>query len=156
MTMFSRILAVTALAISSAAQAADVHVLSAWSRVTPPGVTVGVGYVTVHNAGKKALRLTGASSARAASVEMHETRVDAKGLSTMRPLHDVTVAAGSAVTFEPGGRHLMLLGLKAPLVEGERVPLSLLFEGEPPVQVELEVRPLVDAGHAPVQHEHRH
>lgn len=143
-----------AFALLAVAQAADVHVMDAWSRATPPGTTVGVGYLTVHNLGRKPLKLTGASSPRAASVEVHETRVDAQGLSTMRPVTDVTVAAGSPLTFEPNGRHLMLIGLTSPLVAGERVPLTLQFAGEPPVQVQLEVRAPGDAPPAVGGHEH--
>jgi len=137
------------LSAATLARAADVHVMEAWSRATPPGTTVGVGYLVLHNAGSQPLRLTGASSPRAAAVEMHETRVDAKGLSTMRPVKDVTIAPGTAVRFEAGGKHLMLVGLESPLVAGERVPLTLTFAGEPPLSLELDVRPLGAVAPAP-------
>ncbi len=64
-------------------------------------MTTGVGYVMLHNAGSKSLRLTGASSPRAATVEMHETRVDSRGLSTMRQFNEATIAPGTALTSSP-------------------------------------------------------
>ena len=143
--------------VASAVQAADVHVMEAWSRATPPGTDVGVGYLTVHNMGRQSLKLVGASSPRAKQVEMHETRVDAKGVSTMRPVKDVTVAPGSAAEFAAGGRHLMLVGLTAPLVAGEKVPLTLRFEGQAAVEVQLDVRPLGVVAPAPANHDrHAH
>ena len=71
-----------------------------------------------------------------------DTRIDAKGLSTMRPLDRVTVAAGASLAFTAGGRHLMLIGLKSPLVAGEKVPVTLTFEGDAPLELQLDVRPL--------------
>lgn len=142
------------LTLATAVQAAEVHVMEAWSRATPPETSVGVGYLTLHNMGRKPLTLVGASSPRAQRVEIHETRIDDKGLSTMRPLRQLTVAAGAALSLSAGGRHLMLVGLGSPLVAGEKVPLTLQFEGEPPLQVQLEVRPL-DAV-APSEHQHHH
>ena len=138
------------------AHAADVHVMDAWSRATPPGTDVAVGYVSIHNMGRSPLKLSGASSPRAQRVEMHETRIDDKGMSTMRPLKDVVVAPGTALTFAAGGRHLMLVGLKSPLVAGEKVPLTLRFDGEPPVEVLLDVRPIGAAGPAEDHAHHAH
>lgn len=146
--------AALALVAASAVQAADVHVMEAWSRATPPGTDVGVGYLTVHNMGRTPLKLLGASSPRAKQVEMHETRVDAKGVSTMRPLKEVTVASGTSAEFSAGGRHLMLVGLTAPLVAGEKVPLTLRFEGQAPVEVQLDVRPLGAVAPAPAPAHH--
>ena len=52
-----------------------------------------------------------------------------KGIMTMRPIDGgLFIEAGKMVKFEPGGRHLMLIGLAAPLVEGKQVSVSLAFE----------------------------
>jgi iron complex transport system substrate-binding protein len=128
-----------ALALSGAAAAAPLVVDGAWAPPTPPGATVAAGYLAVTNRGRDPDRLDGASSPRAARVEMHESRFDA-GMARMRPVAGVPLAPGAAVRFEPGGLHLMLVGLTAPLVAGERVPLTLQFERAGPVAVVLEVR----------------
>lgn len=153
------LLAAPLLLASLAAQALDVHVMQAWSRATPPGADTGVGYLTLHNGGTRAAKLVSISSPRATAVEMHESRLEG-GLSRMSPVADLIVPAGGMVRFEPNGKHLMLVGLKSPLQAGEHVPVSFTFEGEPPVQAELVVRPLgATAAPAPASgtgHDHLH
>ena len=139
---------------AGAVNAADVRAMQAWSRATPPGVTVGVGYVMLHNEGKQPRLLVGASSPAAATVEMHETTLGNNGLSQMRPVKKLTVPPGGEVTFEPNGRHLMLVGLKAPLVAGQRVPVTLTFDKGEPVSFELEVLALTATGPAAAEHHH--
>jgi copper(I)-binding protein len=139
---------------STAAHAVDVHVMQAWSRASTPGANEAVGYVTLHNGSGKAQRLLGASSPRAESVEMHESRVNANGVSEMRPLAEVTIPADGMVRFEPNGKHLMLVGLKGPLKAGEKVPVTLRFEGEAPLEVVLDVRPLGSVAAPGKEHEH--
>ena len=136
-----------------AGAAVTVHVTEAWARATPPGTTVGAGYLTLHNTGRQALKLLGASSPRAGRVELHETRVDSRGLSTMRPVAELPLSPGAVLSFDAGGRHLMLVDLPSPLLAGEKVPLTLRFEGRAPLTVQMEVRPLgtvapTAAGHA--------
>lgn len=142
-----------ALLSSFAAQALDVHVMQAWSRATPPGTDVGVGYLTLHNGGDKPAKLVSVTSPRASAVELHESSI-ANGLSQMRPVTELVVPAGGMVRFEPNGKHLMLVGLKGPLQAGERVPLSFTFEGEPPMQAELVVRPLGAVAAPAAEHAH--
>ncbi len=139
---------------TAAATVATVRVTDAWARATPPGTPVGAGYLTLHNTGGQALTLLTASSPRAERVELHETRADARGLSTMRPVNALPLPAGAALSFDAGGRHLMLVGLKTPLVAGEKVPLTLQFEGLAPLQVQLDVRPLGTVAPAAAGHAH--
>ena len=104
----------------------DLRVARGWARPTPPGVSVGAGYLEIEG-GLSADRLVSASSPRAARVEFHESVVEA-GISQMRERAAVPVAAGGRVAFAPGGLHLMLLGLTSPLLAGGRVPVTLSFE----------------------------
>jgi iron complex transport system substrate-binding protein len=67
------------------------------------------------------------SSTAAAQVEVHESRVEA-GIARMRPVGTIAIEPGATVAFAPGGLHLMLMGLKGPLVAGTTVPLALRFE----------------------------
>ena len=125
-------------ACSAPTSPGTLHIEDAWARTTPPGATTGAGYMTLANEGA-ADRLVSAASPVADKVELHESAMDGQ-VMTMRPLGPAEVKAGETVTFAPGGKHLMFVGLKAPFTAGSRVPLTLTFEIAGERQVELEVR----------------
>lgn len=108
------------------AAAQVVEVESAWVRPTAPGALVGGAYMTLLGA-PLADRLLSASSPAAAAVELH-THVLADGIARMRPVAAIEVPAGGRVELKPGGLHLMLINLKAPLTTGSRVQIQLHFE----------------------------
>jgi copper(I)-binding protein len=135
---------VTHLLIALVLAATSVSVENAWTRATPPGARVGVGYLTIRSS--TADRLVGASSPAAARVELHVT--EKKGeVMRMREVKGYDVPAGGSFELAPGGAHLMLVDLKAPLKEGTKVPLTLRFERAGEVKVELQVRALGAASH---------
>lgn len=111
-----------------------------WARATAPSAVNGAAYLTVENAGEAADRLLGAASPIAETVELHESAFDANGVMRMQRLDGIAIPAGGAVALEPGGYHIMMIGLHEPLVEGTRFPLVLTFEmeGEVPVEVVVE------------------
>jgi copper(I)-binding protein len=115
------------------------HIRHPWSRATPPGATVAAVYLLVRNRSARAERLLGASTPLAGRVELHEGAKDGD-VSRMRATTAVTIPPNGKVEFGPSGKHLMLVELKRPLKEGERIPLVLRFEraGEVPVEVEIE------------------
>ncbi len=102
-------------------------VTNAWSRSTPPGVKVGVAYFTLKNDTGKSDRLLKISSPVAESVQVHRTEI-LDGIARMREVAVLHVEAGQTVEFAPNGMHLMLMGLKKPLVEGDTFDLELQFE----------------------------
>ena len=106
-----------------AAQTLTVH--NAWSRATPPGTAVGVLYFDIFNSGA-ADELLAIESPRAQRVEMHSTTMMA-GMMEMRPAETVAIPALGRVRFEPGGLHAMLMDMKQPLVQGDKIPLTLVF-----------------------------
>ena len=70
--------------------------------------------------------------------EVHET-INAAGVTQMRPVTGLRLAAGKAITLGPGGYHIMLTNLKQPLTQGETFPLTLAFEHAKPVTVQVKV-----------------
>lgn len=121
-----------------------------WSRATAEGMPMGVAYLSITNNGKVADALLAASSPAAARVEIHQTTfVD--GVARMRPLPEVEIAPGATVQIGPGGIHLMLVDLKAPLTAGTRVPLTLEFRvaGRITVQLGVEAREAAQPSTAP-------
>ena len=120
-----------------------------WTRVSP-GKT-GSAYLSVTNTGAEVDRLIGASSPAADKAELHTHQMDGD-VMRMRPVQAIEVPPGESAVLKPGGLHIMLLGLKEPIREGKRVPLSLRFEKAGTVDVELAVEPvgttsLSQAGH---------
>ena len=117
------------LAFAASAQAAPASELligHAWARATPPGSPAGSAYFVVENHGASAARLLSASSPAARAVEVHVTRLEG-GMAGMHEAPLIVPAHGQ-VQLTPGGMHLMLLGLRAPLVAGSHVELSLTFQ----------------------------
>src|SRR5579872_1014964 len=109
-------------------KAGDLVISQAWSRATPGGARVGGGYLTIKNEGSAADRLIGGSAEVAAKVQVHEMSMN-NGVMTMRPLEQgLVIEPGKTVKLSPGGFHLMLLDLKGPLKQGEKVPVTLEFE----------------------------
>jgi periplasmic copper chaperone A len=135
------------LLAASAAQA-QITVQEAWARATPPGAKIAAGYLTVRNAGA-ADKLVSASSPAAERVETHVTMRDGD-ISRMREVKGYEVPARGTLELKPGGSHLMLVNIKAPLKEGTSVPLTLRFEKAGEIKTELQVRPL--AGSDPHSH----
>jgi periplasmic copper chaperone A len=135
------------LLAASAAQA-QITVQEAWARATPPGAKIAAGYLTVRNAGA-ADKLVSASSPAAERVETHVTMRDGD-ISRMREVKGYEVPARGTLELKPGGSHLMLVNIKAPLKEGTSVPLTLRFEKAGEIKTELQVRPL--AGGDPHSH----
>jgi copper(I)-binding protein len=138
--------ALTAVAAISMARGHDVKVgeivvTSAWARATPPGASVGAAYVTLRNGGSADDRLLGGASPAARTVAPHLTSEE-NGVAAMRPFGDPVIPAGGTLEMQPGATHLMLMGLAAPLQEGDSVPLTLTFEKAGAVTIPLEVAPI--------------
>ena len=89
--------------------------------------TNSAAYLVIRNGGESTDRLTGAVTPVAEAVEVHESRV-VNDVMTMREVGVLEIPPGDSVVLKPGGLHLMLLGLRAPLLEGEELDLTLNFE----------------------------
>lgn len=137
-------LGVASLLAGPAAAAAQYHVGSLqisqpWARATPKGADSGAAYMTVTNTGTKPERLSCVSSAAAAKCQIHLMSLD-NGIMKMRPVKGgVEIRPGETVTFKPGGYHMMLVDLKAPLVQGKTVAATLKVNTGATAQVEFPI-----------------
>ena len=145
--------AIHAAPAAGGGMAADngVAVHEAWARASAGAATTGVVYVMLMG-GDRADTLVGVSTPVAQSAELHES-IDDNGIMKMRSVPDVPVPAHGMVTFSPGGYHIMLVGLKRPLMAGQGFPLTLRFAHTAPVTVDVTVRGL---GHAAPMGDHSH
>jgi periplasmic copper chaperone A len=108
------------------ARAGNLIVAEASARATPPGATVGVIYFSIRNTGATADALESVSTPAAGSVQLHATsRVN--GVMQMREVKAVACPPGVTVKAEPGGLHVMLIGLTAPLTLGASLDVTLKF-----------------------------
>ena len=121
-------------------KAGDLVISQGWSRATPGGAKIGGGYLTIENKGGAPDKLIGASAEVASEVEVHEMAMK-DGVMTMRPLEKgLTIDPGKTVKLAPGGHHLMMMNLKSPLKQGDKLPVTLQFEKAGKVIVTLDVQ----------------
>ncbi|CAN7553714.1 copper chaperone PCu(A)C [Bradyrhizobium sp. LjRoot220] len=122
------------------AKAGDLVITQAWSRATPKGAKIAGGYLTIENKGAAADRLLGGSGEIAGKVEIHEMAMN-NGVMTMRPLDKgLAIEPGKVVKLAPGGYHLMLMDLKGPFKQGDKVPFTLEFEKAGKVTLSFDVQ----------------
>ena len=151
----------TVCAVSAFAQ--NVTVTDAWARATVQGQKATGAFMKI--TAKDNAKLVSASSSAAGVVEIHEMKMDA-GVMRMRELaQGLALPAGETVALRPGGYHLMLMDLRAPLREGTPVPVTLVFERAGRIEVELKVEAPTarqsghgdhGAGHAAPAGPHKH
>jgi len=127
------------LLAASGAVAGELAVASAWARATPPGVSVGVVYFNLDNGSAMSDRLLKLKTSVAASAGVHRTEI-VEGVARMREVAVLHVAPGEKIEFAPGGLHVMLMGLKKPLVAGKTFELELAFEVAGPRRVVVSIR----------------
>ena len=123
---------------ASAAQAhdytlGDLQINHPWARASAGMAKNGAAFMTIVNGGGSD-KLLSASSDVSKVVELH-THIMEGSVMRMRQVPAVEVAGGSETTLQPGGYHVMLIGLNKALVEGETFPLTLNFEKAGQIEV---------------------
>lgn len=114
----------------------DLAIGHPWARVS--AATNGAAYMTITTRGG-ADRLVAVSAPIAARAELH-THVMDGNVMRMRQVPAIAVQPGAPAALAPGGLHVMLFGLKEPLVEGLEFPLTLTFEKAGSITVEVGVQ----------------
>ncbi len=130
--------ALSALLLSLPAIAVEIE--QPWARATPPGSSLSAAFMMLTGSADQADRLLEASSTSAGRVEIHETRMVGDVMQMRQIEQGLKIEAGSTVALEPGGLHLMLLDLPAPLVAGESVSLTLHFENAGEIVIDVPIR----------------
>lgn len=127
------------------AKLGDLVVVAPWARATIGQVKNGAAYLTVANHGAAADRLLAVSTPVAAQAELHgHTMQD--GVMKMRPVEAIEIGPMQATALQPGGHHVMLMGLENPLVEGATFLLTLTFETAGSLEVEVRVQGIAAMG----------
>lgn len=113
-----------AVLLATVTQAGTLRVTGAWVANVPGPNTAA--YFVLHNDSARPVALIGASSAAATAAEVHGTSRVA-GRDQMRPIPRLAIPARDSVVLAPGGTHLMLIGLRAPMSPGRELPITLRF-----------------------------
>lgn len=114
---------IACLLLAAPLQAADLKVERAWVRATAPGQKVAGGFMDLTAAAD--MTLVGGNSPVSAALELHSMKLE-NGMMEMRQVREIPLAKGQTVSLKPGGLHVMFIGLKAPLREGDTVPIELI------------------------------
>ena len=147
-------MAASALLVFALPATAQTTVKDGWVRgtVAQQKATGAFMLITSAQGGK----LVGVQSAAAGVAEIHEMKMDGSTMQ-MRALPALDLPAGKAVELKPGGHHLMLMDLKAALVAGQSVPLTLVIEGKDGKRERVELMlPVKALGAAPDMGAHKH
>lgn len=147
-----RILALAAFLLAGPALAhevtvGDLQIIHASIPQPAENAMAAGGFMAIVNNGTEADRLIGVESDIAEKVETHESKVDENGVGTMQHVDFVEIPPGETVNLEHGGYHIMFMGLKEPLVEGEMVKATLIFEKAGRVEIEFMIDPPGEGGH---------
>jgi copper(I)-binding protein len=151
LTRFALAAAFSAVAVAASAHdysLGDLKIDHPWARATPGAITTGAAYLSVTAQGQTPDRLVGAETPRAAKTELHTMMLDGD-IMRMRQVSAIEINPGEPTLLKPGGLHIMLIGLKAPLREKDSFPMTLSFEkaGKIEVQVTVEAAGARDSGH---------
>lgn len=110
----------------------------AWARATPGGAKSGAAYVEIENKGDQPDKLLGAAADIAEMVEIHKMSME-NDVMVMKPAGALDIPAHGKVELKPHGLHIMLMGLKHPLKEGDTFPVTLTFEKAGSVELQVVV-----------------
>lgn len=118
----------------------------AYIRSSTAKSTSGAAFMILVNHSGSEDRLIGAASEVAGRVELHTHSSDANGVMRMGEIEGgVPISNGETHAFERGGDHLMFMGLKQPLVQGDVITVTLVFE----MAGEIEIEVMVDQDRKP-------
>ena len=135
-----------------AGSADQVSVDNPYVRLAPPNAPATGAFMVIRNAGDKDVTVVKADNPASRVTELH-THLNEGGVMKMRPVPAIEVKAKGEAVLKPGGLHVMLIDLKAPMKEGDVVPITLTFDDGSTRKVDAKVvRPTAAA--APMEHKH--
>ncbi|MBK6495406.1 MAG: copper chaperone PCu(A)C [Gemmatimonadetes bacterium] len=126
-------------AIALSAQAATVTVRDVWVREAAAGRPTTAAFLILENKGDAVRALIRGTASVGDTLELHEMKRD-NGMMRMSPVARIEIPAHGEVALRPGGLHLMIFGLKAPLTVGDTVALTLTFDDGKTLSLKAPVR----------------
>lgn len=136
------------LSLSTAAWAGvadEVVVHEPYVRLAPPNAQATGAFMVIRNTGSKDAKLVKADNPASRLTELH-THINDQGVMRMRQVQAIDLPAKGEAVLKPGGLHVMLIDMKAPLAEGEIVPITLTFDDGSSKRIDVKVVRMMSAG----------
>ncbi len=149
--LFTASLMFSAGVLAGAADAVSVH--EPYVRLAPPNAPATGAFMVIRNGGAKDVKVVKADNPASKVTELH-THLNEGGVMKMRPVPAIDVKAGGEAVLKPGSLHIMMIDLKAPMKEGDVVPITLTFDDGSAKQVEAKVVRPMAAGMPMKEHKH--
>ena len=154
MKKFSLLLASLMVSAGALAAAADmVTVDEPYVRLAPPNAPATGAFMVIKNAGDKDVKVVKADNPASKATELH-THLNENGVMKMRPVAAIDVKSKGEAVLKPGGLHVMLINLNAPMKEGDVVPITLTFDDGSSKKVDAKVVKTMAAGMPAIEHKH--
>jgi len=153
-----RLLIALSFVISFSVLAGDIQVHKGYVRAVPATAPVTAAFMDIHNPGDEARALISATSPAAKTVELH-THTNVDGVMQMRQVEKIDLPANSTTHLQPGGLHIMLIGLKTSLKMDDQVQVNLKMDDGSLIELSLPVRKVANQnmkGHKQPMHKHGH
>ncbi|MBF1165744.1 copper chaperone PCu(A)C [Dechloromonas agitata] len=136
-----------------AGAADNVAVQDPYVRLAPPNAPATGAFMVIKNNGDKDIKVVKAANPVSKVTELH-THLNEGGVMKMRPVQAIDIKAKGEAVLKPGGLHVMLIDLKAPMKEGDVVPITLTFDDGSSKQVDAKVVRPMAAGMPMGEHKH--
>jgi len=117
----------------------DLTVSEQYLRATPPHAKNSAAFLTITNHTNNTIKLIAATSDIAKRVELH-SHIKQDGMMKMRQVEAVQITANSSTSLQPGGYHIMFLGLNNNLFEGQSVKVTLYFDNGNELNIDAPVK----------------
>lgn len=122
------------------AQNSDISVNNAYVTALIPGQEVSAGYMTISNQGDTDQELVSFNSSAARMVQLHTTSMAADGMMNMSMLEGVVIPAGGSIQLQPGGNHLMIMGVDREAFSGESIDVQIELSGGEILELSLPIK----------------
>ncbi|WP_024851634.1 copper chaperone PCu(A)C [Hydrogenovibrio kuenenii] len=126
-------------------EASQIQVSNPYAREVPPGAMASASFMTLKNTSAHDIYLIQAESKVAKKVELH-THIHDNGVMRMRQVQDIKIPAHGMTMLQPGGFHIMLIGLQQKLVKGEQIQVQLTFKDGSHKTVKMPVKAIKGMG----------
>ncbi len=145
-------LLICTLLISISSFASEIDISKQLIRATPPHAKSSAAFFTITNNTDKSINLVAVNSDIAEQVQIHNN-INKDGMMKMRQVDTIMIKANSSTSLQPGGYHVMFIGLKNSLTEGQSVDLMLYFDNGEQIKVNTPVQK-INASHKMSDHKH--